>query len=750
MLGKVATSFIFLITSLLVYYMLPFYPLAIAIFLAFIPAIVAYRWPAVALSLLLLIAAPAYSYQLGTTIWIMGILILIAFILPLGLSKMPGAALGAAAGAAAGALMLTPYFVLSLPLLGGITLLRLKGSAASGEWGLLTFLIFYMPFLFLIETPLASGEPVPIYLAVDYARQPVLNRLDLNSLQAAFSGQLNSDFSSFSGFSIYFIKKWSGIVLILALTAAIVAIPTLLNLSKRIRENRIVLRSLVPLLSLLSIELVFLVPLQLLQNPLGYYTGFDNWINVITLTVAMIILGTLGFIIESWFCKRDLKVKLRNELTRLSIELFDLLDKTKKYIKQASLVCSSKEFSDERAAIEQYEEKVSGTLDSASAVALQSLESSCLEFSDMLAQLPTIQLQLKTKLLEHLDDSRRSYKTTVKEALALGIPTIKNMTQTLPPQSAKNDFESIIEEQAQLNNAFKELATNLVSVGDMLASTIKDEIDSEFSLTTIDIGHGFLEQKRFEEAARTISEDLKIIDGRIESPIVELATKVTTMANDFKAVITTLLIPIFESIGDPDSLTKYHNTVEELKTMAQSVQGSRTLADMINIVEHSRKLADMATNTVSELKNRIRTIEAENDRMCPAKYNWGKNSHASGEVLQLLGSIESIQTESTLSSRFCIINKAVQAIERQASVLKQYNQTREFLINYPNIEFMIQEKLRTNMGLMGSELPVKPKYALEYLKMYITQNPDDVIADLKLGTLRRIPSRRTGQSEPLK
>ena len=66
---------------------------------------------------------------------------------------------------------------------------------------------------------------------------------------------------------------------------------------------------------------------------------------------------------------------------------------------------------------------------------------------------------------------------------------------------------------------FHELAHKLVSAGDMLASTIKDEIDPEFSLATIDIGHGFLGQRRYEEAARTILEDLQIIDSRIESPI---------------------------------------------------------------------------------------------------------------------------------------------------------------------------------------------------------------------------------------
>lgn len=747
LLGRASTSVVFLASSLIVYLLLPFYPTAMSVFLAIVSAVIAYRWPAVALSIMLLFAAPAYSYQLGVTIWALAIMVTVAVVLPYSFSKLPGASLGSAAGAAAGALMLTDYFFLSLPLLAGITLLRLRGSVAGAGWGFFMFLLFYLPFLFVASSPVAQGETVPLFTTTDYPLQPAMNVFDLDSLKAAFEGQINSSFSAFQGSSTYFVEGWGGIVLVATMVMATVVTPAIINPSERTKEAGVLLRLLAPLLMLLAIELVFLVPLQLLQEPLGYHTGFDSWVNIAIVTGIMLALGSAAFLVEDWLRRRNLKVKLRSDLAAVSLDLYELLDETMRRLHQVASVCHNSDLGDEKAAIAQCEEKVALTLESVNALGLPRLQMSYKEFLDMRSQLYNLQRQLKSTLVNHLLDSRRGYKAIVAEALALGIAAGQDASQMPPPSSGDQDYDNALVEQERLNSAFQELAGKLVSAGDTVAKTIKDEIDPEFSLTTIDIAHGFLNQGRFEEAARTISEDLQIIDGRIENSIVELAANVIAMTSSFKQVMTSRLIPVFESIGDSGSLSKCYCTVDELEAVATSVQGSRTLADIINIVEQSRKLADLARNTVGELGHRITSIEADNDRRCPPKYNWGKNNHACGEVQQLLDSIESALPEPTISSRFSVIEKTVQAVEQQANIIKQYSQTSELLINYPNIEYVLQESLRTNSVVGSSDLPVKPKYALEYLKMYAAKNSDEVTFDPKSGTLQHNSGKKTSQDE---
>ena len=750
LLSRATTVLIFLACSLIIYYMLPFYPPAMSIFLAIIFALISYRWPAVALSLMLLFAAPAYSYQLGGAFWALGVFIAIAVVLPFCVSRLPGAILGCAVGTAAGVLMLTPYFLLSVPLLAGIILFRLPGSSASGGWGLFMFLTIYLPFLFMVQPPVAQGETIPLFTTVDYPKQLSLSNLDLTSLKTAFQGHTNDGFSGFPAASTYFVQGWSGIVLILTMLMAIVVAPLALKLSTRIEETRILLRALSPFIMLSAISLIFLLPLQLLEKPLGYHTGFDSWNNIGIFIGIMLAFGSIGLIMEVWFCRRNIKVRLRGDLAYLSIELYSLLDNAKKRLREVSAVCHNKAFGDETAAIKQCEEKVSLTLESEAAMGLPRLEISCSEFQNMQSQLSDLHLRLETKLLDHLEESRRTYKATFDKALALGIPSLQDVTQTLPLTSKKPDYESALMEQQTLNRALRDLAGKLVSAGDMLAKTIKEEVDPEFSLTTIDIGHGFIEQGRFDEAARTISEDLQIIDGRIERSIVELSSRVIKIANEFQKVVASHLIPVFETIGDSDAINRYNEKVDALKTAATSVQGSRTLADMIKIVEQSRKLTDLATTTVNELSNRIDVMAEANDRRCPARYNWGKNTHTAGEAHQLLESIESTPSETTISRRFELIEKSVKTIEQQARVVKQYSQASEFLVNYPNIEYTLQDKLRTNGGISSSELPVKARYALEYLKLHAALNYNDVTFDPKTGSIQHTPDKNKGQDETAK
>ena len=747
LLGRATTVLLFLASSSIVFYLLPFYPPAMAIFLAIIVAVFSYRWPSIALGIMLFFTAPAYSYQLGGEFWALGVFMAIAAVLPFCVAHLPGAILGCALGTAAAVLMLTSSFILALPLLAGVTLLRMEGSRAAGGWALFMFLTIYIPFLFMLQVPLPEGEAVPLFTTVDYPRQPHLSNLDLTSLKNAFQQQSSNGMGGFPGASSYFVEGWGGVVLLLSITMAIGVIPLILRLTERIDESRIFLRAWSPIITLLTISLVFLLPMQLLESPLGYETGFHNWDNIGIFIGIMLGMGIFGFLLEFWFGRRNIKVRLRGDLAYLSVEIYHLLDSTRRRLKEIASACHNRAFNDETAAISQCEEKVALTLESEGAFGLPRLELGCSEFETMRSQLVDVQIQLENKLVDHLEESRSTYKATFDRALALGIPALQDVTQTMPLTSENADYQNALTEQVTLNNALRDLATKLVAAGDMLAKTIKDEVDPEFSLTTIDIGHGFLEQGRFAEAARTISEDLQIIDGRIEHSIVDLAGRVSSAAKDLIKVITSRLIPTFESIGDADSLGRYNSMIDEMKEAANSVQGSRTLADMIKIVEQGRKLSETAISIVKELRGKIDAIADANDRRCPSRYSWGRNTHSASESDPFLEMVKSTTSEITISKRFEIIDKAVKTIDQQAKVITQYSQASEFLVNYPNIEYILQEKLRTNGGIASSDLPVKQKYAVEYLKMFAALNYKEVTFDSKEGVVKHGADNHSNNGE---
>ncbi len=743
LLLRATMSLSFLTAGLIVYYLLPFYPSSMSVFFAIMLAVIAFRWPSAALAVLLVLAAPAYAYQLGGAMWALGVMLALAAVLPFCVSRLPGAIIGCVAGTAAGVLVLSPYFLLSLPLLVGATLFRLKGSSMAGLWAVLMFLAFHLPFLSVAQSTGTQAGVVPLLTSVDYAQRPSLEYLGLEPLKAAF-GEAPAGFGDLSGFSAYFVEGWGGIALVLTLVLAVIGVPTLLNLSRRVRHRGMLTRGMMPVLTLLAVELVFLVPLQLLDRPLRYYTGFNQWDNIAVLTAIVLFMGGMGFAVEFWLSRRDLRVNLAGQVSALTDELEILLEDARQGLQQVAYVCRGRDLSDEKAAVSQSEEKVAMTVESLSALSVPRLEVTLSEFSSMRKQLRDTKVQLQLKLLGHLDDCRRSYKATVEGARLLGMPVARDAIGPDVFSPDGDDYESVLLEQEELNKAFSDLASELVAAGEMLAEIVKEEIDPEFSLTTIDIGRGFLEQGRYEEAARTILEDLQIIDGRIESPIAELATKVVVMASALRDVTSSHIIPMFEALGDTDSVERYRQVIADLDEIARSVQGSRTLADLIGIVEQSRRLADTAILTVTELRHKSRSLESANDRLCPVRYNWGKNSHMTGEVQQLLHTIESESAGLTISSRFSVIENAVQAAEQQARIIRKYSQASEFLINYPNVEYVIEEKLKGDGGVVRSDVPVNAKYAAEYLKLFAAKHYEYVVFDPRTATLKQKSGKKTG------
>ncbi|UCG83574.1 MAG: hypothetical protein JSW38_01785, partial [Dehalococcoidia bacterium] len=434
--------------------------------------------------------------------------------------------------------MVTPYFYLALPLLASSTILRFKGSTIGGGWALFMFLAFFIPFLSITDLPSGPVETFPLFQTVDYAKQPVLNNLNLSTLQAAFENQINNSFSGFVHFPEYFYRGFGGVALVLTMFMSAVVTPALVNTVRQFRVGSTAIRALSPLILLLAVELVFLVPLRLLSDPLGYTTGFASLNNVGILTGTMVAIGISAGLIEIWLHQRNLKIDHKSDLSILSLELYELLDSASQRLSQVAAVCHNCDLSTEKTLISQYEEKIALTLESMSISGLSKLELSHEDFYSMQSDLPRIEMDLTRKLIEHLEDSKRVYKAITEQALILGIPAIEDIIQAPPTVSAHYDYSHALLEQQKLNSAFQNLASKLVSTGDMVANTINEEIDPEFSLTTIDISHGFLDQGRYEDAARTITEDLQIIDGRIEGSIIELGHSVVTMTKRFKDVLT--------------------------------------------------------------------------------------------------------------------------------------------------------------------------------------------------------------------
>ncbi|MDY6911658.1 MAG: hypothetical protein SVM79_04795, partial [Chloroflexota bacterium] len=121
----------------------------------------------------------------------------------------------------------------------------------------------------------------------------------------------------------------------------------------------------------------------------------------------------------------------------------------------------------------------------------------------------------------------------------------------------------------------------------------------------------------------------------------------------------------------------------------------------------------------------------EIDSKVPSGYTWGALPR--GE--DMMGRQSENDGKASLSISMTAIELAIQNIELEAEIIKQYMTVREFVINYPNIEYLLEEQLRTKKLARVEEVPVKPNYAMRYLQLYAKKNYQQVSFDPRSGVL---------------
>ncbi len=741
LIWKLMTPLVFLIASLIIYSALQCYPVTVAFLLSFMLAILAYRWPDIALVLTLGFTAVAFSYQIDASLTVLGITLSIALTLPFIIRNFSGAIQCCLVGVTAGVLMLTPYYLFSLPLIAGVALFRDKAEAVSRGVAVVMFVVLYFPLLFLQQAA-TQISALPLFMRIEYLQQPRLEQLSFESVKTALQSHPASTAGETLSFSEYFVQEWCGIALVLILLLAIVATPALFKRLARRAESTEVFNKIRPLLLVLSIEVVFLVSLLIFKSTLGYITGFDGLGDIASLTGICLLVGCIGSGIEIWMYRRGCKSDLESELSAILVEIGDLMDSNRAFVKQVSEICQSIDLRDEKLALSEYEEKISLSKENMERPRFRQLNVARNELFYIRLKLQSMQQRIESKLSDYLNRSRNDLEDAVEGSRDLGLIIPRESIDHLL-LSKEQGYETTIAAQGQINDTIKELAHQLVAAGDVVATAIKTEFDHQFSLPTVDISHGFLEQGRFEEAVRTILEDLRVNDGRLEGSIVELGNQVAAVAGRFQEILDRKILSMAELIGESESLSKCYNIAHEFKAIAESIKDSGTLADLISIDLASQKIAEQSMIIVVELKNEINDIKEDNDNRCPARYSWESSNPAARKVQEFLDTTDFASSELTISDRLKIAEQAINIIEKQTEIVEKYSRTNEFFMNYPVMEHIIEEKLKTNKGIDSTELPTDPGYGLEYLMMYTAQNFNEITLDPRTGAFKRKLRRRT-------
>ena len=113
----------------------------------------------------------------------------------------------------------------------------------------------------------------------------------------------------------------------------------------------------------------------------------------------------------------------------------------------------------------------------------------------------------------------------------------------------------------------------------------------------------------------------------------------------------------------------------------------------------------------------MREFEKRNDTRVPLDFQWGKDTQLISEIESSLRRLVD-QTQTDLSDRLSNIEYGIKIIENEATTLKKYLIMNEFILNYVNIEPLISSLINIEGKVIPRQLPVRSKYAVQYLQLF--------------------------------
>ena len=311
-LTKILFSTAIFLFSLIVLYTVPLYPIPIVFLISILSAVIGFRSIVSGFSLSFLLFIPAFLYQTSIPFWW---LLLSLFIIGIFVTKAlnnPSNIFTIIVGITAASLFLTSYYFISIPLMLVYALIQ-KSDELSKNVGLLfSFLFIFIPFNALgFANKLSinlTTRPEKIYSLISDSTLPIFSKIiyETNPRLRSFSEFAPSE--SLSGFFSLQNNIFNSYLFVLIDNLVLLFIPILLiisfsfiNVLDKIwpwMDERGVELSILPnfsyVITLIFGTLFFIIPLQTMQIPFDYSTGFNSSDSFKSIISA----GTLGLAIS--------------------------------------------------------------------------------------------------------------------------------------------------------------------------------------------------------------------------------------------------------------------------------------------------------------------------------------------------------------------------------------------------------------------------------------------------------------------
>jgi hypothetical protein len=744
LLEKICASFCVGIAALIGFLFVPILPAAVAVLLAITLGALTYKVPVLAIMVMFFGLILGYTYQLELPVLIV-ITLSITFIIISVSAKSPEYIIGVSCGVITAMLMITKFYFLALPLMVAIPLFRGRGRYLGSTGAIIIFLLMFVPFLVY---GYQAQQPVTLFNSINFTTKPPLQLVDLNSIFTVLNKAIPDSTQQVTQFldklNIYFpIPLHSSPLgnrlllfllggLLAASTAVAFGIIMLCRWLVRREVGEKILPWVSPTAAIIVAEAVFFVTFNSMTKPFSYQIN-QNTAFIAGSIGAAIILGVVGSLIEYWLSRRDLFVALSQTYLDLLPSVKTRLETVSEQTKITKSNCHTIDVITEDAFLRGVEQELLLASPETRHMGIDNLREKVSLFEDKEIKLDQTSIDIAGKLRRYYEDSRQRYRECVNSLSRFGYSfgETMNASNSVPLHSL--DISTLIMEQRKLNSLYQTTATAALKNAEQLQNIIHTEIDGEWKSLGIEIGRNYFNQHNYNETLETLLPEFSRMDQSVSEATERLNEKFVSELIDLRNILTDSFIPTLEQIGDNTSKNMYAEVVSTLTALAPSSDRKIRLIDLGSWIAETHKLAEIINEIITDISRRLNAMEKDIENRSPIGFNWGKNLQTQEDVEVLVTSYNN--GWSNVADRLNKIENAIKLIKAGIPLIIQYAHALEFMINYINIEYLIDEKLEQGRSVVALDIPVKMDYAQQYLRLYAENHHGQVFIEGGTGKL---------------
>ena len=759
---KGVSALLVTVASLLLFMVMPLLPRELMVFVAIGLGALAYKVPTLALVLMILLAMPGYAYQLsgglpaGVRIPVPMVAAMSAILLIIAvIAGELGGTLGVAVGAIGAVLMLTPLQSLALPAMIATILFRGKHAQIRALLTILTFVVLYYPVL-AIGTVRAPELPAPVLQQVSLHASPPVAVLSFDEISAKLSQIGNGSARAALPYIRSLAEYWplspekrllpAGIIFVMLAGAGMAAAAAVLFLFRWLCKREVVstrLSYLAPVACMLGGIFAFASLSSLLARPLDYASAMSP----IFLVIGGVLAGGGGSVVEVWLKRRDVTLDFRERLAERAMAVRADNDLLKNRTEETKALCRRIDTSGEDALRQMCEQELAFTEKAVADMSLADLQQKETVFDGLQGKLREALQESSSKLYKYHDEDWQRYNHCLTLAFGYGFDLGEGVQGPDFSALTSMEYSEVLKLQMALNQRYEASSRSLAEGIDKLAGRIRAEVDPDFKRAGIDIARDYLAQGRYDDGLQEFLQELSEIEYLLGSTVASLVGEIRTVLDSLKAIVIDVLMPTAANLGDEVSVHYYRALLGQIEHLSHLPGQKARLPDFMCVVSVVGDLGELIAELGSRLSERIGVLETNVQNKTPRGYNWSIDPESLKRAKELSQALRRPNGKVAIQDHMSLLKTGPSIVDAAAHAARDYSVAHELLINYANVEYLVEEKLGDEGVVNVKDLPVSRKYAAEYLELYRLKHPGQVRIERDTGRLTILSGLPQGQTK---